>query len=197
MERRDIKITLARKDTQLKQILSLQAENLAEAIDPATAAEQGFVTAKHDLPLLKAMNAEAASVIAVYERKVVGYALAMTRTFGQSVPVLTELFERQDKIEHRGQLLGESGYLVMGQICVAEAARGQRVPDRMYKYLRTCYYQRFPYLITAIVAKNTRSLRVHERVGFEELERFTSADGHDWVLVVWNWRDGMEEVVDR
>ena len=193
MERRDIKITLARKDAQLKQILALQAENVRAAVDAETAAEQGFLTAQHDLPLLKAMNAEAASVIAVHERRVVGYALAMTRTFGQSVPVLAELFDRQDKIEHRGQLLGESGYLVMGQICVAEAARGQRVPDRMYKYLRTCYYQRFPYLLTAIVAQNTRSLRVHQRVGFEELQRFTSADGHDWVLVIWNWADGMED----
>ena len=187
-----LKITLARKDYQLKQILELQRANVIDAVDAATATSQGFVTATHDLPLLKQMTASAASVIAIKGRKVLGYCLAMTREFGESVPVLTALFERQDTIAHRGQLLGESGYLVMGQICVAEEARGQKLADRMYKYLRGCYHLRFPYCVTAIDARNTRSQRVHERIGFEELDRFTAPDGRDWVLVIWNWRDGME-----
>ncbi len=187
-----IKITLARKDAQLKQILELQRANLIESVDAGTAVSQGFVTATHELPLLKAMNTAAASVIALRDRKVVGYCLAMTREFGHVVPVLAPLFERQDAIEHRGMLLGESDYLVMGQICVAEEARAQKLPDRMYKYLRACYHLRFPYCVTAIDARNTRSRRVHERIGFEELNRFTSPDGRNWILVIWNWRDGME-----
>ena len=188
-----LKITLARKDYQLKQILELQRANVIDAVDAATATSQGFVTATHDLPLLKQMTASAASVIAIEGRRVLGYCLAMTREFGESVPVLTALFERQDAIAHRGKLLGESGYLVMGQICVAEEARGQKLADRMYKYLRGCYHLRFPYCVTAIDARNTRSRRVHERIGFAELERFTAPDGRDWVLVIWNWRDGMED----
>ncbi|CAH0998703.1 hypothetical protein LEM8419_00049 [Neolewinella maritima] len=187
-----IKITLARKDYQLKQILALQQANLLETIDAETAEAQGFVTATHDLPLLKRMTASAASVVAMQERRVLGYCLSMTREFGESVPVLTALFERQDAIVHRGELLGTSGYLVMGQICVAEEARGQKLADRMYKYLRGCYHLRFPYCVTAIDARNTRSQRVHERIGFEELDRFTAPDGRNWVLVIWNWQDGME-----
>jgi RimJ/RimL family protein N-acetyltransferase len=78
----------------------------------------------------------------------------------------------------------------MGQICVAEEVRGQQVADRMYKYMRACYSLHYPYLVTAIDAKNTRSRRVHERVGFEVFQEFTSDDGlHDWLLVIWNWRD--------
>lgn len=187
-----LKITLARKDYQLKQILELQRANLVENINSETAISQGFVTARHDLPLLRRMNAAAASVIAIEGRKVLGYALAMTRDFGREMPLLTPLFERQDAIEHRGALLGQTDYLVMGQICVAEEARGQRLADRMYKYMRGCYHPRFPYCVTGIDARNTRSMRVHERIGFEELDRFR-ADGHDWVLVIWNWRDGMED----
>jgi len=46
-----------------------------------------------------------------------------------------------------------------------------------------------PYLITAIDARNTRSSRVHERVGFKELVRFSSEEtGKDWVIVIWEWR---------
>ncbi len=187
-----IKVTLTRKPAQLKQILRLQAANVAEAVGEETARSQGFVTATHDLELLQQMTATAASVIALQERRVVGYCLAMTREFGASLPVLAPLFARQDEIVHRGVPLRESGYLVMGQICVAEEARGKKLADRMYKYLRGCYHLRFPYCITGVDARNTRSLRVHERAGFSPLDRFTAPDGRDWVLLIWNWQDGMK-----
>lgn len=184
-----VKVTLTRRESDLKQILKLQAANLREAVGEDTAREQGFVTAKHDLPLLRAMTEAAASVIARQGRRVVGYALAMTRAFGDSVPVLRELFERQDVCTYGGQRLGEVNYLVMGQVCVAEEARGKRLVDRMYKYMRGCYALHYPYLITAIVASNTRSRRVHERIGFEVLQEFTGRDGREWILVIWDWRE--------
>ena len=191
MDEAPIKLTLARKDAHLKQILALQARNVPAALDAETAASQGFLTATHDLPLLKEMNAAAASVIALRERKVVGYCLAMTREFGEAVAVLAPLFRRQDEIVYAGQRLGDSGYLVMGQVCVDEAVRGRRVADRMYKYLRSCYHLRFPYCVTAIDERNTRSRRVHERIGFRELDRFTAPDGQNWILVIWEWRKGL------
>ena len=75
----------------------------------------------------------------------------------------------------------------MGQLCVAEEARGRKLPDRMYKYLRGCYHPRFHYCVTAIDVRNTRSLRVHERVGFEQVDRFVAPDGRDWIIVAWDW----------
>ncbi len=187
-----IKLTLARKDYQLKQILQLQKANLIESIDADTASSQGFVTATHDLTLLKAMAATAAPVIAIRERTVLGYCLAMDRSFSTDVSALTFLIDRMDGAMHRGAMLGESAYLVMGQICVAEEARGKKLPDRMYKYLRACYHLRYTYCVTAVDARNTRSFRVHERIGFDVLDRFTSADGRDWILLIWNWREGMD-----
>jgi hypothetical protein len=185
-----IRITLARKKTELKQIIELQKANHLEAIDEDTAKDQGFLTAVHEFKVLEAMNTSAASVIAKDGTRVIGYALTMKREFAAAVPVLTELFHRQDEAIHRGVRLGDEGYLMMGQLCVAEEARGHRVVDRMYKYMRSCYSLHYPYLVTAIDARNTRSRRVHERVGFEELDRFTGeTSGKDWVLVIWNWRD--------
>jgi ribosomal protein S18 acetylase RimI-like enzyme len=189
----DIKITLARKPGQLKQILKLQAANVREAIDEPTAAAQGFVTATHSLEMLREMTASAASVIALLERRVVGYCLAMTAEFGRTIPVLAPVVDRQDAAMFRAAPLGESGYLAMGQICVAEGVRGRKLPDRMYKYLRGCYHPRFPYCVTAVDARNTRSLRVHERVGFERVDRFTAPDGRDWIIVAWDWRAGLED----
>ncbi len=185
-----IKITLARKKTELKQIIELQKINHLETVDAETAKDQGFVTAVHKYEVLEAMNNAAATVIAKDGTRVVGYALTMKREFANDVPALTELFHKQDEAAWNGGKLGDENYLVMGQICVAEEARGHRVADRMYKYMRSCYSLHYPYLVTAIDARNTRSLRVHERVGFEEFLRFTSEEtGKNWVLVIWGWRE--------
>lgn len=184
-----IRVTLARKQTELKQIIELQRANLRETVGDDTARDQGFVTAVHDPKVLAAMNAAAASVIAKDGRKVVGYALTMLRQFANDVPALTELFTRQDNSTFKGQRVGDTNYLVMGQICVGEEARGQRLADRMYKYMRGCYSIHYPYLVTAIDARNTRSIRVHERVGFEVLDEFQSEEtGKEWVIVIWDWR---------
>ncbi len=184
-----IRITLARKKTELKQIIELQKANLRATVGEEIAQDQGFVTAVHKLEVLEAMNSAAASVIAKEGSKVVGYALTMLRTFANDVPALTELFEAQDNAVFRGQRVGDTNYLVMGQICVAASARGQRLADRMYKYMRSCYSLHYPYLVTGIDARNSRSRRVHERVGFKLLCEFKSAvTGKDWVIVIWDWR---------
>lgn len=187
--RKPIRVTLARKKTELKQIIALQKANLRDTVGEETARDQGFVTAVHDLSVLEAMNTAAASVIAKDGTKVVGYALTMLRSFADDVPSLTELFQRQDNAVFRGQRVGDTNYLVMGQICVAEAVRGQRLADRMYKYMRSCYSLHYPYLVTGIDARNSRSRRVHERIGFKLLDEYQSPDtGKEWVIVIWDWR---------
>lgn len=183
----DIKVTLARKDTHLRQILELQGRNHHSTVDDTTARDQGFVSATHDLPLLKRMNASAASVIALRDRKVVGYALSMTREFANDVSELVALFKFQDELAYHGERLGDVDYLVMGQICVDASARGMRLADRMYKYMQGCYHLRFRCCVTAIDVRNTRSRRVHERVGFRELGQLDRPGQSSWVIVVWDW----------
>jgi hypothetical protein len=34
--------------------------------------------------------------------------------------------------------------------------------------------------------RNVRSLRAHQRIGFEELERYCDATD-EWVLLMWRW----------
>lgn len=183
-----IRITLARKKTELKQIIALQKANLRDTVGEGVAEEQGFVTAVHDPAVLAEMNAAAASVIAKDGTRVIGYALTMLRRFAEDVPALTEIIRKQDEAVFKGQRMGDVNYLGMGQVCVAEDARGQRLVDRMYKYMRGCYSIHYPFLITAIDARNTRSRRVHERIGFKVLDEFRSEEtGRDWVLVVWDW----------
>lgn len=182
-----IKITLARKKTELKQIIELQKLNLRTAVGEETAQQQGFLTAVHDYKVLEEMNNATAAVIAKKGTKVVGYALAMTRPFAEKIPTLTPVWALQDEASINGEALIDMNYMGMGQVCVAEEARGQKIVDRMYKYMRTCYSLHYPYLITAIDAMNTRSRRVHERIGFKELLVKPATTGQEWVIVGWDW----------
>ena len=111
----------------------------------------------------------------------------MTRPYAERIPTLTEVWELQEGSVMKGKLLRGVNYMGMGQVCVAEEARGQRIVDRMYKYMRTCYSLHYPYLITAIDVKNTRSRRVHERIGFKELRIAPAASGQEWAIVGWDW----------
>ncbi|OAV43236.1 GNAT family N-acetyltransferase [Lewinella sp. 4G2] len=188
MFKQDVRITLARKKTELKQIIDLQRANLKAALSEEEATDQGFVTAVHDYDVLEEMNSATAAVIAKDGTRVVGYALAMTRDFADKVPTLTAVWEIQDGAELNGEILGNVNYLGMGQVCVDKEYRGRKLVDRMYKYLRTCYSLHYPYLITSIDEHNTRSRRVHQRMRFQELRTATAPTGQEWVVVGWDWR---------
>ncbi|NJC27218.1 GNAT family N-acetyltransferase [Neolewinella antarctica] len=183
----EIRITLARKKTELRQIIELQRANLKTSVGAEVAETQGFLSAVHDYDVLEDMNNNTAAVIAKKGTKVVGYALAMLRPYAAKIPTLTPVWALQDGSEMNGELLGGVNYLGMGQVCVAEEARGQKVVDRMYKYMRSCYSLHYPYLITSIDVNNTRSRRVHERIGFKELSIQTATTGQEWVVVGWDW----------
>lgn len=182
-----IKITLARKQTELKQIIALQRLNLKSAIDADTAKDQGFLSAVHDFAVLEEMNNSTAAVIAKQGTKVEGYALAMTRPFAAKIPTLEPVWALQDSATINGEQLGAVNYLGMGQVCVAKEFRGLGLVDRMYKYMRSCYSLHYPYLITAVDSSNTRSQRVHERTGFKVLKKEKAITGQEWLVVGWDW----------
>jgi len=45
-------------------------------------------------------------------------------------------------------------------------------------------------VITEVARRNGRSIRAHEGVGFELLCRYAHADGAEWDVIGWDWRNG-------
>lgn len=182
-------ITTVQSETDVQGILALQQANLRKNVPLDIQLDQGFVTVEHDPAVLSRMNLAAPSVIAKDGDRVVGYALTMLPEFGTDIPELLPLFALIDSLSYNSKPLSTYAYYVMGQVCVAEGYRGQRVFDRMYQHHREVYSDRFQLLITDISANNTRSLRAHARVGFEELHSFhDSVIGETWVVVLWDWQ---------
>lgn len=182
-----VQFTTANTDADRRGILTLQAANQKATLSADYQQTQGFVTLTHTSDMLRRMSAAAPQIIAKDADVVVGYALTLLPSIRTAVPDLLPLFAQFDNMLYDGKLISEYGYYVMGQICVAEAYRGQGLFDGLYAAHRQHFGDRYELLVTDIATRNTRSRRAHQRVGFRETQEFTDALDH-WVVVVWDWR---------
>jgi len=179
-------VRTVRERAELAQILELQRANLAAHVSDAEVREQGFVTAVHSLAALQHMHDLAPSIVAQTETELAGYALTMLLEARADVPILEPMFELLETLSWRGRSLRATRFYVMGQVCVAKAFRGQGVFDALYRGHHEHYRERFELLVTEVSTRNPRSLRAHERVGFQPLHRYRDSVD-DWVILGWGW----------
>ncbi|MCO6496830.1 MAG: GNAT family N-acetyltransferase [Chitinophagaceae bacterium] len=180
--------TTAVSKSDLEGILKLQKANLPRNLNVAEIESQGFVTVDHSYKLLKKMNDTEPHVIAKDGDKVAGYVLAMTKELRNEIPILFPMFSVFDNIAYNGKKISDFNYMLVGQVCVDKAYRGQGVFDNCYEYYRKCYGNRYDFAITEIAVTNTRSLKAHRRVGFEEIYFYTGPDKTEWIVVIWDWK---------
>jgi len=178
-------IKLAQTSEELEQVLNLQEANLARNVADKTS--NGFVTVKHDLNILKKMNAAAQQIIAKDGDQVVGYALVMPKEFSAFVPVLIPMFELFGKLSYNGKMLSDYSYYVMGQICIADTHRGMGIFEQLYAKHKDAYSKRFEICLTEISSSNPRSMRAHERVGFKVIHNFNDQTDN-WNIMLWDWK---------
>jgi hypothetical protein len=138
----------------------------------------------HDEETLKRMHALAPSVIAEEGGMPCGYALTMPVEARAFVPVLQPMFEQLTALSFRGRPL--SRFYVMGQICIARDHRGRGLFDALYEGHRALYASQFDAVVTEISARNGRSQRAHERLGFEVIGRYRDATD-EWAVVAWDF----------
>jgi ribosomal protein S18 acetylase RimI-like enzyme len=181
-----INFTTVSNAGEVRQIHELQAANLPSVLTPDRMASQGFVTVRHDLDVLQRMNEAAPAIIAKDDDRVVAYALVMPREFASDVPILRPLFHMLDALSWRGTLLRDQPrWFVMGQVCIAEDYRGRGIFDGLYRAMAADYRDRYDFTVTEVAARNTRSLRAHERAGFRTLQVYPDATtGEDWHVIV-------------
>lgn len=123
------------------------------------------------------MNDSCKHTIAVYNDKVVGFALSMTKEFSNDIPILQPMFIEISKS------VTDENYITMGQICIDKEYRGLGIFRDLYKFMKTeICASRFSSIITEIDIKNKRSLKAHEAIGFQKIKDYKSGD-KIWRLV--------------
>jgi len=182
-----IQFKLTETDSELQGILDLQGLNLLSEISESEKLGQGFVTVRHSLEQLRLMQEIEPHVIAVDGKKVIGYILAMTKESRDLVPVLVPMFEQFDRLILGEKYLSHFDYMVIGQICVDKAYRGQGIFDKMYELYRRTFSVQYNFAITEIALSNKRSLKAHQRVGFRTIHEFEDIS-NKWAIVLLDWK---------
>lgn len=177
-------LTYAKNETDIEDILALQAVNLKSNVSQDVKDQQGFVTVRHEREQLKLMLSMTPQVIARADGKLAGFALAMLPSMGELIPDLQPMFEIVDDIVWNGERIYEYKYYIMGQICVAEEFRGQGVFEKLYQTHKNLYKKQFDLCITEISTSNKRSQRAHEKVGFQIIHQHID-HVDDWYVVAW------------
>ena len=180
-------LTTVADNGELEEILRLQQQNLLQNIDDVEMQTQGFVTMVHTLDVLQKMHVLAPSVIAKDNGKVIGYALVMLRECRELFPPLEPMFKNFDKLEYRERPLNHYRYYVMGQVCIDKKYRRTGLFDQLYQKHKEIYSGNYDFIMTEVSTRNLRSLRAHERVGFEIINSY-SDDLDEWAVVLWNWK---------
>jgi hypothetical protein len=171
-------------DDELQQILRLQHANHASRISESQANVDGFVTVTHTFELLKQMSDATPQIIAKEGERVIGYALVMLKSFAGMVPVLQPMFDRLAAIQYRNRCIADYSFYVMGQICIEKLYRGRGVFDALYRKHQHIYRGAFELCVTSVSTRNLRSMRAHQRVGFEAVNTFRDATD-EWQLLAW------------
>ncbi len=180
-------VKLVSTPDEITAIKELQNLNLRTNISDDEAASQGFLTASYTMEYLQSMNADAPSVIAKAGDEVVGYAMVTTSALREGHDLMADLFNTIDRTTYGGRILREANYVVVGQLCVAKDYRGQGLVKQMYEYFRHCYADQFEYLVTDVAQANVRSLKAHQKTGFQVIDTLTYG-GIGWDIVLWDWR---------
>ena len=173
----------------LEGILKLQQSNLAKGLSVDEIQSQGFVTVQHSYDVLKRINDIEKHVIAKDNDAVAGYALAMTKQSRFDIPVLIPMFDVFDKIVFKEKIISDVNYIVVGQVCVGKAYRGQGIFDDCYAAYKKFYSSKYDLAITEIASTNLRSLNAHKRIGFREISSYTDPENTEWIVVVWDWNE--------
>ena len=181
-----VTIKLVSESSELAGIFNLQKENLKKDISPAEALSQGFLVADYSLEFITEMNNSSPSVVAVDNGKVIGYALVATQAIRESDALLADLFNQIDKLYYKEKPLCEVEYVVVGQLCVAKQYRGMGMVQQLYTYFKNTLKNKYQYCLTDIASENARSLKAHQKSGFEVIHQI-GYGGLTWNIVLWEW----------
>jgi hypothetical protein len=180
--------TTANSKNDLEGILHLQKINLARNLSQDEIRSQGFVTVDHTYDQLERLNGHEKHIIAKDGDKVIGYLLAMTKASKSDIPILLPLFDMFDRVSYNHKKISGYNYMVVGQVCIDKAYRGQGILDDCYASYKKHYSAKYDFAITEIASANPRSLNAHKRIGFKEINVYISPHKTEWSVVIWDWK---------
>ena len=178
--------TVVTTEDELVQIHNLNQKNLKTNLDDQTQNQEGFVTWLYSIDLLRKMHQLSPGIIVKDENIVAGYALTTLKEARSFHPDLDVMFNNLENVQYNRKSLSSYNFYCMGQICIAKEYRGRGIVSMLYQKHKEIYSNKFDFLLTEISTSNIRSMKAHEKIGFQSI--YTYKDKVDeWDVVIWDW----------
>ncbi|KAI9345664.1 hypothetical protein BDR26DRAFT_856417 [Obelidium mucronatum] len=167
-----VRIALASTSTHVEQIKALQMANLRRLLPVEVQETEGFVTAEYTLEFLQQIHKSTPAIVALAdvngEEQVVGYVIAATKEESLQHDLLKDLVGTVDaRCQYDGKPMKDIRYIVVAQLCVAKAFRGQRLAQKMYERYSLEYHERgYEMAMTDVAHDNAKSLKTHKYAGW-------------------------------
>lgn len=185
-----MKFERALTDENLLQILDLQKRNLKKNLSDSEKETQGFVTAEHTFEQLKKINEAEPCLIITNNNVVVAYAIAMVESAAKDMPVFNELFSTVASLTYNDGPMTNYKYIFVGQLCIDKKYRGQGLVEKLYAFYKQELKAKYHFAVTDISEHNPRSLKAHQKSGFEVIHTFyDSFTESNWNIVLMNFAD--------
>lgn len=180
-------LSVVQSEDELLQIHHLNQKNLKQNLDERTKKNEGFVTWLYSLELLKKMHQLAPSIIAKDEEKLVAYALTTLKQSAAFHPDLEKMFVNLETVQYQSKFLSDYRFYCMGQICVAKDYRGEGLVNKLYQKHKEVYGFQYDFILTEVSTSNYRSMKAHEKVGFQTIYTYTDSMD-EWNVITWDWK---------
>jgi hypothetical protein len=171
---------------ELEQIQILNQQNLKQNLSEDEMLQEGFVSWNYSLELLEKMHQLAPSAIVKDGDEVIGYALVTLKEARCFHVDFEKMITNLQPVIYESKPLMSFHFYLMGQVCIHKNYRGKGVFPLLFQQHKISYGNQYELLVTEISAKNHRSLKAHEKIGFKNI--FAYSEGIDeWNVVAWNW----------
>lgn len=191
-----MKFERALTDESLNQILDLQKRNLKKYLSEAEKESQGFVTAEHTFEQLKKINDAEPCVIITDNGKVIAYAIAMLENVANDMPIFDDLFYTVASLTYKNRPMSSYKYIFVGQLCIDKNYRGQGMVEKLYAFYKEKLKSKYDFAVTDISEHNPRSLKAHQKSGFEVIHTFfDNFTDSNWNIVVMDFAENKKLIL--
>ena len=161
------------KRADIDDVLALQFKYHVASIAPEDKSS-GFVTTLFTRDQLTSLIDDEGGLFVVrQDGTLLAYAMAASWGFWSQWPMFAHMLKGLHELEYCGQRLSAENSYQYGPVCVAKAARGSGVLERLFDFARAQMAKRYPILVTFINKINTRSFAAHTRkLGLEVIQEF-------------------------
>jgi len=161
------------KPADIDDVLALQFKYHVGSIE-AEDKSSGFVTTLFTRDQLTSLiDAEGGLFVVRQDGVLFAYAMAASWGYWSQWPMFAHMLKGLHELEYCGRRLSAENSYQYGPVCIAKAARGSGVLERLFDFARAQMARRYPILVTFINKINTRSFAAHTRkLGLEVIQEF-------------------------